>query len=292
MFLLIKRAVADTFLNGFLSVVTIVTMALSILVLSTFVLFFENGERLLTSWTDSIRIVAFLVPDFDAKDLPGLESSVSDIDHVSEVRFVSKDEALKQLSHEMAPDTLFLDTLGENPLPHSLEIVLDQDVRTWEAVETVAERVGRVANVADVEFGKEWRERFFNLFRLFKMAGYPMAGLFCLVALFITANTAGLALYARREEVYIMRLVGATDRFIRMPFYISGLLQGTVGGILGIGLLAGFYMMMSSGLRDSIPAYPLFGIRFISFGYCCGIVMFSSLLGFSGCYLSLKHYLK
>ncbi len=119
-----------------------------------------------------------------------------------------------------------------------------------------------------------------------------MCSLFFLIALFITANTVRLAFYSRKLEVEIMRLVGATETFIKAPFYVEGLLQGFLGGLLGLIILLITYMMVSSGITQSLMSYLYFDIRFLSVKMIALIILGSTFLGWFGCYLSLKQILK
>jgi len=291
MFLLLKRAFADIFTNRFLNFFTIGTIALSILVVSTFILFFENAGRLVDSWNNEIRIMAYLNKDYNADMLPGLKSRIKEMKQTRKIVFISKQDALDQLKKDMGEKSDFLGSLKNNPLPDALEISIKRSVNRWDEIEAFAQSIKMLSLIEDVEYGKGWLGRFLGLFAVFRITGYTMAGLFCMIALFITANTARLALYSRREEVEIMRLVGATDRFIITPFYLEGLLQGAIGGVVGLLILVVSYGVVSSGLEENIPSYALFNIRFISVRYIMGIVGFSSFLGWLGCYLSLKQFL-
>jgi len=116
--------------------------------------------------------------------------------------------------------------------------------------------------------------------------------LFFLIALFITANTVRLAFYSRQLEVEIMRLVGATETFIKAPFYVEGLLQGFFGGIIGLAILLISYLMISPGITQNLASYIYFDIRFLSVQMILLIILGSTFLGWFGCYLSLKQLLK
>ena len=124
------------------------------------------------------------------------------------------------------------------------------------------------------------------------MTGYAMCSLFFLIALFITANTVRLAFYSRRLEVEIMRLVGATEGFIKTPFYMEGLLQGFLGGVLGLSILLGTFLTVSSGITENLASYVYVDIRFLSIQTIILIILGSTFLGWFGCYLSLKQILK
>ena len=133
--------------------------------------------------------------------------------------------------------------------------------------------------------------RFMSIINLFRLTGYAMGGLFFLAAVFIVANTIRLVLYSRREEVEIMRLVGATDGFIKAPFYIEGLIQGVLGGMIGLTVLFVIFILVSLNVEQGLTA-GLFTIRFLSPGAFCGILVCSMFVGWLGCYLSLKQFLR
>ena len=292
MFHYFKRAVLDILSNRFLNVITIVTIALSILVVSTFALFFENTSRVIDSWNQGFRLMAYLGEGFTPSMLPGLTAKIQAMDEAGEIRFIPKEEGLALLKQDMKNRSAFLETLEENPLPHALEIRMKRSASEWDQITAFAKAVEQLPQVADVEYGQRWLGRFLSLFNLFKITGYAMSSLFFLIALFITANTVRLALYSRRQEVEIMRLVGATDRFIITPFYIQGLIQGTLGGIVGLSILLIIFLVISLNLQESAASYMLFDIHFLSVKYWVTIIFGSAFLGWLGCYLSLKQFLK
>jgi len=142
-----------------------------------------------------------------------------------------------------------------------------------------------------VEYGQRWLGQFSNVVNLFRLAGYTLAGLFFMAALFIVANTSRLILYSRREEIEVMRLVGATDGFIKAPFYIQGIIQGALGGLGGLAALLLAFLFVSSNIGYGLTTY-ISHIRFLSPLLSIAIVFSSMFVGWLGCYLSLKQFLK
>lgn len=287
----IKKALSDIRLNRFLNFVTIFTISLSILVVSVFMLFFENAGRVIEAWNQGGRAMIYLKDNFTTDMLPEIKEKIKNVGNIHEMVFISKDEALDRLKKEISPNSTFLKTLQGNPLPNAFEIKM-KSYNTIEEVEDFAKKIKEIETVEDVEYGQGWLGKFLKIFNLFKMTGYTMCGLFFMIALFITSNTVRLAFYSRKIEVEVMRLVGATETFIKAPFYVAGLLQGFLGGLLGLVILLIAYLMISSGITQSLSSYMYFDIRFLSIKTIILIIFISTFLGWFGCYLSLKQILK
>jgi len=145
--------------------------------------------------------------------------------------------------------------------------------------------------VAEVEYGRQWIQRFTNVIHLFSLAGYAIGTLFFMATIFIVANTIRLVLYSRRDEIEIMRLVGATDRFIKIPFYLEGMIQGGAGTVIGLGILYLGYLTLSSRFEPGIVGGVL-QLRFFSASICAAIVLGGTIIGWMGCWVSLKQFMK
>lgn len=287
----IKKALADIRSNRFLNLITIITISLSILIVSVFLLFFENASRILESWNQGGRAMVYLSDEFSQDRLPELEAKLNGLGIIDEMTFISKDQALEKLKNDISEHSAFLKTLEGNPLPDALEIRM-KAYGSFDEIEAAAQKIKTIDFVSDVEYGQGWLGRFLQIFNLFKITGYAMCSLFFLIALFITANTVRLAFYSRKLEVEIMRLIGATESFIKTPFYVEGLLQGFLGGLLGLLILLCTYLMISSGITQSFSSYIYFDIRFLSLKTILIIIFGSTFLGWFGCYLSLKQILR
>lgn len=286
-----KRAYADIRANKFLHIITIVTIALSILVVSTFMLFFENMSRVVSAWNQGGRVMAYLDEGFTTDMAPEVNRRIKSLDLTKQVFFISKDVALQNLKEDVNTSSGFLGTLKDNPLPHSMDIRL-KAVDNFSQVRDFVEKLKSIDHVDEVEYGQKWLSKFMNVYRLFKFAGYAMSSLFFLIALFITANTVRLAFFARKEEIEIMRLVGATEGFIKHPFYLEGVIQGAAGGLAGIIILGLTYLGLSSGISRSLSSYMFVDIQFLSVKYILTILAASTCLGLVGCYISLKQLIR
>ncbi len=287
----IKRALQDIRQNRLLNAVTITTIALSILIVSAALLFFLNTTDMLETWRRGIRIMVYLEDDLDKAQRFAIETRIKKLYGVQTAQFISKDTALERMRAQMQRQSAILEGLDQNPLPDAYEVQMIPTARTWEKAEDLARSLEAVAGVTDVEYGQRWVERFVTLFNLFRLTSYAMGGLFFIASVFIVGNTVRLILYSRRQEVEIMRLVGATERFILAPFYFQSMIQGALGGVIGLVALLIMFMLIQSKIQ-AVSVTGLVNLRFLSPGMLMAIVGASTLVGWLGCHLSLKQYLK
>ena len=224
-------------------------------------------------------------PDRDTKynlqKLPG----------VSEARFISRQEALERMTAQMGRQSSLLQGLESNPLPDAFEVQLRPESQTMVEIERLSKAIEALPHVEDVEYGQEWIGKFTNIIRIFKFVGYAMGALFIAATLFIVANTIRLVLYSRQEEIAIMRLVGATDRFIKLPFYVQGITLGAMGSVIGIAGLYSAFWYVSGKFHHSLAA-EILDMHFLTLETSTVIIAGSMLIGWIGCYLSLKQFLK
>ena len=164
--------------------------------------------------------MVYLEKDFTMEMLPQLKARINSIGETEVMIYNPKSYAMEKLKKGMSSQSTFLNTLKDNPLPDALEIRIKSS-NSFEKIQEFAQNIKAIEIVDDVEYGQGWLGKFLKIFNLFKITGYAMCSLFFLIALFITANTVRLAFYSRRLEVEIMRLVGATETFIKAPFYVD-----------------------------------------------------------------------
>ncbi len=291
MIIYFKRAIKDIFDHRFLSAVTIITISISILIASAFTLFFINANGIVNSWKKGIRIMVYLKSSSPEIKVVDIKRKIQNMKGVQDVQFISNKEALERLKNQMKRQSSLLDNLKENPLPDAFEVRLTESFQNQDKVEMLAAQLESLSLVDEVEYGQVWLGRFTNILNLLRLTGYAMSILFFLATVLIVANTIRLVLYSRREEVEIMRLVGATDGFIRAPFYMEGLIQGALGGMIGLAALFVLFMVISSNVEQGLTS-SMFTIRFLSWEIFFGILICSMFVGWIGCFLSLKQFLK
>ena len=289
--LFFRRAIEDFRNNRLLNIVTVLTISLSILIVCTFILFFINTSEIMNFWKKGLRVMAYLKPDVPGSELSNLEQQIQAMSGVESLRFISKEDALNQLKAQMQRQSSLFDNLDKNPLPDGFEIRISAAKQSWEKVEFLAAQIESLDAVEEVEYGQKWLGNFAQLFDLFTLTGYAMCIILVMAAVFIMANTIRLVIYSRRDEIEIMRLVGAAERFIKIPFYIQGLLQGALGASIGLIILFVVFWFMTSNIERGFFS-GLFNIQFLSPLISGAIFLISILTGWLGSYISLKQYLK
>lgn len=285
------RAFKDLFDHAFLNLLAVVTISFSVLVFSAFMLVIVNADQFIRHWMRETRIMAYLKPGLTPETLTGLGRELQAIDGVIRADFISKDEALRRFREKLGPQASLADNLATNPLPDAFELHLVPLPDLWERIPDIAGRVASRSGVADVEYGRRWLGHLTALLKLFRVSGYALGGLFFLATAFFVANTTRLLLHSRREEIAIMRLVGASESFIRDPFYVQSFVLGLSGGLAGLGgLAAAFrYLVEKTGPTLAGSTTPL---RFLPMELMLSVIAGAMMVGWLGCFISLKQFLR
>jgi cell division transport system permease protein len=287
----LKRALVEIRDNRFLNAITVATIALAILISSAFGLFFVNASRLMALWQQGVRVMVYLQPQAAEDAVKDLRDRLEKLPAVGKAVFISREEGLARLGEQLQHQRSLIANLKTNPLPHAFEVQLRPEIRDWTAVARLADAIQKLPKVDEVEYGHGWLERLAGILRLFRLTGLGMCGLFFLATVLIVANTTRLVLYGRQEEIEIMRLVGASEGFIRRPLYLEGMLQGLMGGAAGLaGLLVGHLYLSAQIAPGFLPGR--FEVRFFSPALTAAILGASMLAGWLGSYLSLRQQLK
>lgn len=223
--------------NPVTSGVSVTTIAIALVMIGAFALLIQNMEGLLDRFGEDIQVTAYLDDALDAAGRRSLAERVATVEGVAEVEIVSKEEALERFQAGIGASTGLLAALDENPLPASLEISLSDARRTPEGMRVVVEALDGLPGVADLAYGQEWVEGYARVVGLVRGLAVGVGCALGVAALLIVANTIRLAVYARRDELEILALVGASRPFVATPFLAEGVLQGAAGGLLALCVL-------------------------------------------------------
>jgi cell division transport system permease protein len=238
-------------------------VALALFVLGLFSVAAWNLRLALETMEERVEVVAYLRDDAGSAQVDLLVDELRRLPEVEGVLYVSRSEALDRARQELPEFTELFTDLEVNPLPASVEVTLRSGRRNPESVESVAREAEAFGIVEEVRYGREWVQRLFLIRRIGAMTAGILGGGFALVAALIIGTAIRIAIFARRDEILIMRLVGATNGFIRRPFLLEGALTGLAGGVLALLLTLAAHGVVSSLLFeiDWIPvAWGVIGV--------------------------------
>ena len=214
-----------------LSALGIVTIAFSLFAFGLFGLVAINIRRALDQVEERVEVRAFVSDSTEIESVAAAMKDIGEFPEVNRVDYVSKEQALDRARKEMGE---FADVFEAGVLPASIEVHLRPGMRSPTIVKSVADRIRTYAFIDDVRYGEEWVEKLYRLRNIATVAGIALGVAFAAVAVIIIGATIRMTVLARAKEISIMRLVGATDMFIRLPFLIDGLFKGVLGGLLAL----------------------------------------------------------
>ena len=287
----IKEALAGIKANKEAYLITIGTTAISMSIFGLFLVVYFNMQGMVKKWREKFQIVVYLQDNVTQKDMNKLKSHFSSLQEIDEYYYVSKDEALGKFRKRLNRNQTILDNLDINPLPASFELKFKKKYRHYKKIKSIAEDVNKYKGIESLEFGEGWLERIETILFFLKFIVFGIGGLVCIGIIFIISNTIRLSLYARKEEIEIMQLVGATDWFIKGPFLLEGILQGFFGAILSLSILYGFYKMFIANLQTSNFFIGSQSFLFIPPLAITDMILSGILIGCVGSYISLRKFL-
>jgi cell division transport system permease protein len=287
----LKQAVIDIRDNRFIHLVAMITISFSVVVCGAFYLCWSNISRWVDEANADVRMMVYLQPECSADQIQAVFTHIRGIKGVAEARFISKDQAMEEMKELIRQQASLLEGLRTNPFPDAFEIRLLPDMAGPESLTHIASGIQSFPGVENVEYARKWLERFTGVVQVIQLIGYALITLFFMASAFIVANTARLIFLSKQEEIEIMRLVGATDRFISSPIYLEGILQGAVGGLLGMGLLYVLHVYLSSHIHRSMTS-GFFTIGFLPPSHILWGLAASILAGWIGCLIAVKPFLR
>ncbi|MFB3819104.1 MAG: permease-like cell division protein FtsX [Candidatus Methylomirabilales bacterium] len=269
------------------------TIAVSFVIVGIFLIITGNLGGLVAEWKEQFQVTVFLEDGITAEQLTLVQKRIQSESAVKAVTYTSKEEALAVFKRELRGRESLLEGLGENPIPASLQLRLHEPYQTPEGLKQLTASLSRLEGVEDVLYGQEWVDRVARLVRLLRLLGLSVGLALTLASLLIVSNTIRLAVYARAEEIEVMRLVGATHLHIRAPFVLDGMLQGTLGSVLALGILFAAYRATLWQLQ--LTPGQVFGIgvgSFLDARWAVAMVAAGAGLGAFGSLISVGRFLR
>ena len=286
--LFVRTAIRGIASSPVTSGISVVTIGVTLVLVGAFALLLRNMEELLDQFGDDLRVTAYLESEVSGDALRALKDRVLAIPGVEDVEALSQDEALERFRASVGSGSALLDGLDINPLPASLEISLRDDRRSAEGMEAVANAIEGLAGVESLSSGRDWVEGYLRAVALVRGVGVGLGIILALATLLIVANTIRLGVFARRDELEILSLVGASRPFVQTPFLLEGLVQGAAGGAIALGLLYALFRLVLPGFEFGLEILVGTAPRFFSLGEALSLVAGGAGLGVFGSAVALS----
>jgi len=270
-----------------LSALSVTTIAFSLFTVGLFGLVAVNLRQALRGLEERVEIVAFVLRGTPSEAIAVATQDIAAFPEVQDVSYVSEEDALQRARAELVEFRDAYRDLQVNPLPASVEVRLKEGYRDAPSVDRVAQRLKGFGFVDDVRYGREWVQKLDHLRNLTGLVGLVIGLAFAAVAVVIIGVTIRLTILQRAREIAIMRLVGATNWFIRGPFLLEGALKGLLGGLLSLVLCYAGYLLF----RDKSGG-TLAGLVFFRPEHMVVIIIFGVLLGLAGSLVSVGRHLR
>jgi len=253
-----------------LSAATLVSNVATFLVLGVILVVTSNVRLVAKQLEERKGIVAFIEDGISRERIGYLESEIRKLPQVEAVTFVSKEEALEDFRKSLGREEI-LDALGTNPLPASFDVKLKQKQRSVQELEQVADFIGNLQGIEEVSFGGKWTLSLDRILRMLTVLNIVIGCIVAVAVAFIVANTVRLTVLARKESIEIMKVVGATRNFVRIPFLLEGILHTLASAAIALVILYFAHRALSQRLPDVAFLSPALILIFMAVGLGAGI---------------------
>ncbi len=270
---------------------TCLTVSLSVLIFSFFYLIYLNMLNVGNKVTDDLRLVVYLEEEPGPEMQEQLRLKISQFDQVQEIKFISKKEAYSRFAEQLGDNRDVLTDMPTDFLPASIEVLPLKTLRSLSQIKLFSEYLATLPGSQKVQYGQKWVERFYYFTQLLSIVVLLSGFLLILTATFMVASTIRLTIFGRQEELELLKLVGATNNYIRTPFLLEGILQGLIGSLLG---LTSLYILFQWTTRHFSGAgfLDLFTFTFFPPGIIVTIILLSIVLCTAGSYTSMQKFLR
>ena len=280
---ILREALRGLSKNKLMALVTFGVMFFSLFIFGLFLISTVNLFLLIQKAEEKVQITAFLKDGLSNDEIETLKKDISTLMGVKDVIFVSKQEALEMFRIDLGKDSDLLEALETNPLPASFDIIVYESYKNPKDLKNLSGKVEAMPGIEEIKYGEEWVKILDKVVKVLVGIDLILGLIISLSSIFVVANTIKLTVFARRDQIEIMELVGATYRFIITPFLLEGIIEGIMAGAVASGLLFGVYYLFAARLGDLIQVTrELFII----------VIVFGTLLGYIGSHISVRRFLR
>jgi len=268
---------------------SVTAVGFTLLLFASYVLLLSNLQTMGKRMGEDLQITLYLDNKISEKGRAKVVDVLAGMKEVESVAYRSPDQALESLKSALGETSDVLTGLAQNPLPASFEVRLEPHCRDLASIRGLSDRLGKVPGVDGVEYGGEWIDRFFGFVKILHWLGASLGVLLLAATVIVISSTLSLGFYARKEEIEILRLVGASESYIKLPFFWEAMLQGMGGAVVALGilwLLFLFFRMKVMGAWSLFAGWVEF--HFLSPGAVVGIVLLGAFVGGLSCIVSFS----
>lgn len=285
--------------SSLMSLASMGTVTVSLLVLSVVLLLAVNLQNAASSLEQQVEIKAYVCAAWDEttkcnKQEPkdeqkkALGEQLKRLPGVAKVTYMTRQQALERMKQEFGEQKDLLEGLDENPLSDVFEVTTTDPAY----VKGIAEAAAKLAGIRKVDYGQEWVDKLTTFTHAVRIGGVGLVILLVIATVLTISNTIRLAVYARRREIGIMKLVGATDWYIRRPFMIEGVFLGMVGSLLSMVITGSGYQRLAGYMHQNIPFLPVVPPQDVLMSLTLGLILLGAVLGAVGSLISMRRFLK
>jgi cell division transport system permease protein len=260
---LLGEALRDLRRAGSVAVSAILLISLALAALGAFWLLSSNISQAVAQFRERVKIIIYLKREPTTVEASALIGRVRGMPGVAAVRYIGKTEALGTLKQVLGKDAAIADALPQNPLPASLEVTPTEDGATLGGARNLVTRLTALPETEEVGGGVEWMDRFARGQRLLWLFALSVGAVLAGAAMLTVSTATALVLHARREEMEIMRLVGAPEHVVRLPLLLQGMMQGLIGAVLAVWVLVGCCAIIGPRIEPLVT--EAFGVQRLAF---------------------------
>jgi len=288
-----REAALNLWSNRFNNFVSIAIISFSLFTLGLFLMTAQNLAQLIGHWTENVKISIFLNDNSTDNHVAQLEAMIKASPFVSKYQYITREEALNRFRNFYPSMKDLADDLQNNPFPASFEITIRREFQNQNAVHDFVKQIRTQDVVQDVEYDQEWIDRVQFMIRFVEFIGLVFGGILIFTATFSISNVIKLMVLSRRDEIEIMRLVGATNSFIKGPFLTEGILHGFIGGALATGLLFILYIFLVQRISQlNAPFFAANQIQFLPGWIIAAVISGGMIVGFFGSLFSVTRLMR
>ncbi len=288
----IRQSFSSLWRNKAMSVAAVSSVFAALLVIGIFLTVVLNIDYLATRLESQVEIKVYVNDGLSIEVINAMNKDIRELSGVKDSTFLSKEKALEDFTEQLGEDSNLLDGLEEdNPLADSFIVTLD-DPRMASNVTTA---ISAMSNVENVVYGKEELEKLLNITYLLRVGSLTIVVILVLISIFIISNTIKLTVFARRKEIGIMKYVGATDGFVKGPFFAEGILMGLLGSIVSITIICiGYHFGIHYIKQQSLGfiSITLLPISSVFYNLSFSLVLIGIIIGSLGSLISIRKFLR